>query len=79
MGVKVDNFLRATGGSTVRLGGGAGTAISNKLCSGASSVFPGLWAVARGDETGLSDARYVVAKMLSRSDSCGRSTDDFQR
>lgn len=32
-----------------------------------------------GEDAGLSEARYVVAKMLSRSDSWGRSTDDFQR
>jgi hypothetical protein len=35
--------------------------------------------LARGDEMGLSDARYVVEKMLSRSSSCGRSNDDCHR
>jgi hypothetical protein len=29
-----------------------------------------------GEDVGLSEARYVVAKMLSRSDSCGRSRVD---
>jgi hypothetical protein len=32
----------------------------------------------RGEDTGLSEARYVVEKMLSRSSSCGRSSDDCQ-
>ena len=36
-------------------------------------------ALVRGEEMGLSDARYVVAKILSRSSSWGRSIDDFQR
>ena len=36
-------------------------------------------ALARGEEIGLSDATYVVEKMLSRSSSWGRSNDDCQR
>lgn len=34
------------------------------------------WGGRPGDDAGLSEARYVVAKMLSRSDSCGRSRVD---
>lgn len=72
-------FLRIMGGSTSRLWGGAGAAISDKLCSGASLVLSTVRALVRGDEIGLSEARYVVANMLSRSSSWGRSIDDFQR
>lgn len=36
-------------------------------------------ALVRGEDVGLSAARYVVAKMLSLSESCGRSIDDLQR
>jgi hypothetical protein len=38
-----------------------------------------LRALVRGEEMGLSECRFVVAKMLSRSSSWGRSIDDFQR
>ncbi len=79
MGEWVEGFLRVSGGSIGLLGGGVETGVSSGVCSVASSPFSNLWAVVRGEETGLSDARYVVANMLSRSDSCGRSIDDFQR
>lgn len=48
-------------------------------CWGAWSSVSGARALGRGELAGLSAARYVVAKMLSRSDSWGRSTDDFHR
>lgn len=51
--------------------------MSGELRAGASSVGSTGGAVVRGDEVGLSAARYVVAKILSRSESCGRSIDDF--
>lgn len=78
-GGRVECFLRMMGGSINRLWGGAGAAISARLCSGASLAESTLRALARGEEMGLSETRYVVAKMLSRSSSWGRSIDDFQR
>lgn len=76
-----DSFLRKKGGSISLLCGGAGAAIPDKLCLRASSFgsVVGAAALARGDEMGLSDARYVVEKMLSRSSSCGRSNDDCHK
>jgi hypothetical protein len=59
--------------------GGIGMARSEALCLRASSSVSIGGALVRGDEVGLSATRYVVAKMLSLSDSCGRSTDDFHR
>lgn len=52
--------------------------MSGELRCGASSFRSAGCAVGRGEDVGLSAARYVVAKMLSLSDSWGRSTDDFQ-
>jgi hypothetical protein len=78
VGGRVECFLRMMGGSINRLGGGAGAAISDKQCSGASLAESTVRALARGEEMGLSETRYVVAKMLSRSSSWGRSIDDFQ-
>lgn len=78
MGGKVDCFLRMTGEVISLLCGGAGVATGDNLCWEASWFVGIECALARGEEAGLSEARYVVAKMLSRSDSCGRSTDDFQ-
>jgi len=79
VGGRVECFLRMMGGSLSRPGEGDGTANSDKLCSGAS-LAKAVWrAAARGEEIGLSEARYVVAKMLSRSSSWGRSIDDFHR
>ena len=77
----VDSLLRKKGGSISLLRSGAGAAMSDKLCSGASSFASvvGAAALVRGEEMGLSDARYVVEKMLSRSSSWGRSNDDCQR
>lgn len=55
----MDSFLRNKGESTSLLRSGAGAAISDKLCSGASSFTSAVDAAAfvRGDEIGLSDAR----------------------
>jgi hypothetical protein len=75
----VDCFLRIMGGSITLLWGGAGAAISDRLWSGASLVVCAVRALVRGEEIGLSDAKYVVANMLSRSSSWGRSIEDFQR
>ena len=75
----VDCLRRMMGGSISLLWGGAGTALSGKLCWMASLSVSIERALVRGEDAGLSDARYVVANILSRSDSCGRSTDDFQR
>jgi hypothetical protein len=73
----VDCFRRKTGASISRRWGGNGAAVSDKLWSGASSS-ESIWrALVRGEDVGVSDTRYVVAKMLSLSDSCGRSTDGF--
>jgi hypothetical protein len=72
-----DCLRRKTGASIKRRWGGTGAAISDKLCSGASSAGGSRRALVRGDDVGVSATRYVVAKMLSRSDSCGRSVDDF--
>lgn len=80
MGGYVDSFLRNRGDAARLVCSGAGAAISDKLCSGASSFVSVVAAVlGRGDDMGLSDARYVVEKMLSRSSSWGRSNDDCQR
>lgn len=78
-GANVDCFLRAMGGSISLLWGGTGEALSDMRCSEASLVVSGVRALGRGELPGLSAARYVVANMLSRSDSWGRSTDDFHR
>jgi hypothetical protein len=71
-------FLRKTGASINRRWGGAGAAMSGELRTGTSSLGSADRALVRGEDVGLSAARYVVAKMLSRSESWGRSTDDFQ-
>jgi hypothetical protein len=47
------------------------------MCSGASSAGASRRALVRGEDVGVSATRYVVAKMLSLSESCGRSVDDF--
>lgn len=57
MGGMVECFLRMMGGSISRLWGGAGAAMSDKLCSGASLDQSTWRAVARGEEIGLSEAR----------------------
>jgi hypothetical protein len=72
-----DCLRRKTGASIRRRWGGAGAAISDKLCSGASSLGGGRRALVCGEDAGVSATRYVVAKMLSLSESCGRSVDDF--
>jgi hypothetical protein len=51
----------------------------DRACSGASSLACSWRELVRGEDVGLSAARYVVAKMLSLSESCGRSMDDFHR
>jgi hypothetical protein len=53
--------------------------MADKGCSGASSSGCSWRALVRGEDVGLSAARYVVAKMLSLSESWGRSMDDFHR
>lgn len=57
----------------------AATAVSERASSEALSSMWRVRAGERGDDAGLSEPRYVVAKMLSRSDSCGRSTKDVHR
>lgn len=53
--------------------------MSGELRAGASSFTSVGRVLVRGEDVGLSGARYVVAKMLSLSESCGRSIEDFQR
>jgi hypothetical protein len=53
--------------------------MSDKACSGAWSLGCSWRELVRGEDVGLSAARYVVAKMLSLSESCGRSMDDFHK
>lgn len=75
----MDCFLRKTGASISRRWGGAGAAVSGEGCWGASSSVTSWCALERGEDVGVSATRYVVAKMLSLSESCGRSTDDFHK
>jgi hypothetical protein len=79
VGGRVDCFLRIMGGSINLLWGGAGAPVSDKLCSGASLVVSNVRALVRGEETGLSDAKYVVANMESLSSNCTRSIEDRKR
>jgi hypothetical protein len=55
VGGRVECFLRMMGGSINRLWGGAGAAISDRLCSGASLTGSTLRALLRGEEMGLSE------------------------
>jgi hypothetical protein len=57
----------------------AATAVSGRPSSEAFSFVYRVRAGERGDDAGLSEPRYVVAKMLSRSDSCGWSTEGVHR